>query len=102
MMKHLEKTAAVLLCCGTLLQHCADSVEKTVTSRSESGVRYSVDALRCKSCGACFEVCPERAVIETSVDGQWIYIIDPDRCVGCGICGNACIYGAISPGTPAY
>lgn len=103
MMKHLKRTVAGFLCCGVvLLLHCADSVNKTISSHPENGAQYGIAARSCKSCGICFELCPERAIIETRVDGRWIYIIDPDRCVGCGICSNACRYGAISRRSPAY
>ena len=89
-------TVFILFSLTLLTLRCSDSVSKTITVRPQEGSRYGVDAQRCTGCGSCYELCPEQAVIETMVNGHWVYIIDPDHCVGCGKCINACTYGAIT------
>ena len=57
----------------------------------------TVDAVLCRGCGICEEVCPfsiprvtlERESVPTAR-------ISPTTCVGCGICAGACPTGAIS------
>lgn len=55
------------------------------------------EALRCMSCGSCFEcdncyaVCPDNAIVK--VPGG--YVINEDYCKGCGICVEECPSGAI-------
>lgn len=40
----------------------------------------------CIMCGACVEVCPEKAIKE----GATKYEIDPAKCKGCGNCADVC------------
>jgi len=54
------------------------------------------EARRCLSCGNCFAVCPDNAVIklDAPVDGR-DDLIDLDYCKGCGLCVAECPSGAI-------
>jgi NADPH-dependent glutamate synthase beta subunit-like oxidoreductase len=57
------------------------------------------EARRCMSCGTCFScdncvaVCPDNAVVNLGMPGE--YAIDLDYCKGCGICVAECPCGAI-------
>jgi NADPH-dependent glutamate synthase beta subunit-like oxidoreductase len=57
------------------------------------------EARRCMSCGTCFScdncvaVCPDNAVVNLGMPGE--YSIDLDYCKGCGICVSECPCGAI-------
>lgn len=51
------------------------------------------EARRCLSCGNCFGVCPDNAVIK--VETGHGYAIDLDYCKGCGLCVAECPSGAI-------
>jgi pyruvate formate lyase activating enzyme len=49
--------------------------------------------VNCRGCGACVEVCPEKAIALTREEGrriQW------DRCTQCLLCVDACIYNALN------
>jgi 2-oxoacid:acceptor oxidoreductase delta subunit (pyruvate/2-ketoisovalerate family) len=50
------------------------------------------EARRCMSCGNCYGVCPDNAIVKLG-DGQ--YEIDYDYCKGCGLCVAECPCGAI-------
>ena len=52
------------------------------------------EARRCMSCGNCYGVCPDNAVIKTG-DDKVPYIFNYDYCKGCGVCSSECPCGAI-------
>jgi len=53
--------------------------------------RYVIDADLCVQCGACYEACPQVAIIDDSH-----YWIDVELCKGCGLCVEICPSDAIS------
>jgi len=63
-------------------------------SSPSAGWTTGREARRCLSCGNCFGVCPDNAVLK--VDGtERNYLIDLDYCKGCGLCVSECPSGAI-------
>ncbi len=70
--------------------------------------RSEIDYEKCKSCGACANACPYKAIVVTerpcfahcpvqaiSWDENNIAVIDEDKCINCGQCLHACPFGAI-------
>ena len=51
------------------------------------------DPTLCIACGACVEVCPMAALVETP-EGSIHF--DPARCIGCGLCTSRCPSGALT------
>jgi indolepyruvate ferredoxin oxidoreductase alpha subunit len=58
---------------------------------------YQVDAVKCKSCGACFKLgCPAIERGEATPDGKRFKSrIDPVQCSGCNLCIQTCKFDAI-------
>jgi 2-oxoacid:acceptor oxidoreductase delta subunit (pyruvate/2-ketoisovalerate family) len=54
------------------------------------------EARCCLSCGNCFGVCPDNAVVKLDPAGAYGYAIDLDYCKGCGLCAAECPAGAIA------
>lgn len=53
----------------------------------------------CSECGACVEVCKEKAV---TLQGDSGPAIDPDACLGCGACLEACPTGTLVEGRSGW
>lgn len=54
---------------------------------------------RCRSCGACMEVCPRQVFAQQPHNQQAkqrIYVRDKDACIECGACARNCPHKAIS------
>lgn len=47
---------------------------------------------RCRSCGACLEVCPRQVFAR---DGQQVRVADRDACIECGACARNCPHKAL-------
>lgn len=62
--------------------------------------RPKADPARCTRCGACQDVCRERAVV-LMPSGQ-LDAIDEGSCVACGACIAACPAGALAPGKSGW
>ena len=46
---------------------------------------------KCSGCGACFNVCPAKAIkMECDDEGFIVPLIDADKCTSCGICSQKC------------
>ena len=64
-----------------------------------AGAQARAEALRCLSCGNCFEcdrcydACPDRAIEQLGRGNR--YRFDYDLCQGCGVCAQECPCGAI-------
>ena len=56
-------------------------------------VTYSIEASKCKGCGACARKCPANAIIG---DMRKPHIINPFECIRCGMCKSNCRFDAIS------
>lgn len=66
------------------------------TAVKEPGDRvYQIDYSKCPGCGFCVKPCPENAISEYELEGEWIVIIDPDKCNGCGECVPYCEFDAL-------
>ncbi|WP_148202656.1 4Fe-4S binding protein [Syntrophus aciditrophicus] len=50
-----------------------------------------VDADLCRQCGACWTICPARAIDESARPLEFDY----DRCIRCCCCIEVCPYGAL-------
>ena len=79
------------------LQHRQSGFEEVVHGLSKEDAVF--EALRCLSCGNCFEcdgcfgACPERAIIK--LGKRKGYAINFDKCTGCGVCFQQCPCHAI-------
>ena len=75
-------------------------VEKVIDAFREKGVTVTVPKLidvdreRCFDCGACFSLCPVRAI---TFKEDFSVVFDEQKCVGspCGLCVDACPARAI-------
>lgn len=47
-----------------------------------------VDEKRCKGCGICLSMCPQR--VFTPDERGRVRVSRPERCTGCNICDNLC------------
>ena len=56
-------------------------------------VTYSIEASKCKGCGACARKCPANAIMG---DIRKPHIINPFECIRCGMCKSNCRFDAIS------
>ena len=54
-------------------------------------VRHRKITIDCTGCGACAEVCPEKAIHPAGDK----YLIVPEECTDCGACDTACPVEAI-------
>lgn len=63
--------------------------------RQNKGYVVEMDAVQCRGCGRCSEVCPYQAVSfrRNNADG-WCAVVDPALCKGCGNCISVCPSGA--------
>jgi formate dehydrogenase beta subunit len=79
------------------LQHRQSGFEEVVHGLSKEDAVF--EALRCLSCGNCFEcdgcfgACPERAI--TKLGKHKGYAVNFDKCTGCGVCFQQCPCHAI-------
>jgi len=56
----------------------------------------TVDAAKCKACGACFKMgCPAMTRGKEVRPGFFQMVIDPNQCAGCKQCQQVCKFGAI-------
>lgn len=56
-------------------------------------VNLCIDKGKCCGCGACFAVCPNKAITMKTDEYGFIYpIINEQRCIECGICVKVCNY----------
>lgn len=54
-------------------------------------VRDVIKYNSCTGCGACLNICPEKAIsMEQNKEGFWIPIIDEKKCTKCNLCNNIC------------
>ena len=53
---------------------------------------YSIDAAKCKACGACLKACPSGAITGAK---KTPHTIDPAKCVKCGSCFEVCKFGSV-------
>ena len=87
--KNIFLTLCVALAIFTTLG-CTDTAVK------EPGDRvYQIDYSKCPACGFCVKPCPENAISEHELEGEWVVIIDPDKCNGCGECVPYCDFDAL-------
>ncbi len=56
-----------------------------------SVVHPRVNPKQCRNCGLCFDLCPEKAIVQA--EGH--VVIDGPKCIGCGECLVVCKLGAI-------
>ena len=77
---------------------CAGKNNADRSSRKRSHKKSaSIDQQTCIHCGACFAVCPSKAISrEINADNVRIYTIDPEMCTACGTCVSTCPSGAIT------
>ena len=58
-------------------------------------LNYKIIRNACKKCGACFHVCPVKAISGNKNDG---YTIDSTKCIKCGKCYDTCRFDAVKRG----
>lgn len=58
-----------------------------------------ITAEACSGCGACVEVCPDRAIV---LDDAPQPLIDSARCMACGQCPRECPTGTLETGATGY
>ena len=73
-------------CCAALQAH-----RQGTPMLASSGYRMQVDALLCKGCKKCVQVCTFDAL---TVNGK--AVIDSHRCMGCGVCAAQCKFDALT------
>lgn len=50
-----------------------------------------LDKLECCGCGACFQKCPQKAILMKENEEGFLYpIIDKEKCINCGLCEKIC------------
>ncbi len=54
-------------------------------------IKYTIDTDKCKKCGICAAICPQKAIVGDRTKG---YVIT-DKCIKCGLCYAKCPFGAI-------
>jgi formate hydrogenlyase subunit 6/NADH:ubiquinone oxidoreductase subunit I len=76
---------------------CTDSLDKVSVSGVSSQTAVVIDGNACIACAGryCYEACPKRAIEETRLGQQIVYIIDAGKCIRCGVCIEKCPYHAI-------
>ncbi len=57
-----------------------------------SVMSYSIDADKCKGCGACKRNCPSHAVVG---DLRQPHVVNPYKCTCCGHCSTKCKFDAV-------
>jgi ferredoxin len=77
-------------CCGVLRQI---KQEPNPGDLVMNAFIASFDPTLCIACGACVEICPMAALVETS---QGPVDFDPNRCIGCGLCTSRCPSSALT------
>ncbi len=81
------------LCAAVVFFSLAGCIDTAV---KEPGDRvYQIDYSKCPGCGLCVKPCPENAISEHELEGEWVVIIDPDKCIGCGECVPYCDFDAL-------
>lgn len=59
--------------------------------KNKLGKSVIPDAKMCCGCGACFTICPQKAItIREDVNGYMLCGIDENRCINCGLCIQVC------------
>ena len=76
-------------CCGVLRQV---KKEPNPTDLVMNAYTASFDPTLCIQCGACVEICPMAALVESHFEQIQF---DPVRCIGCGLCISWCPSGAL-------
>lgn len=75
---------------------CLCCVEKcptgTIVGNYEGHRPYTINEVRCISCGKCMESCKFDAV---AINREGKYEIDPEKCRSCGVCEMECPQGCI-------
>ena len=57
----------------------------------EQNISVVAQARLCNTCGACFGVCPAKAVdYQETVGGYFLPVVDEDACIQCGLCFEVC------------
>ena len=52
-----------------------------------------IESERCKGCGYCVSVCPQKALAlgtKLNVSGYNYVTVEPEKCIGCGMCYITC------------
>ncbi len=60
---------------------------------------HSFDIDKCKSCGLCSKICPNRAIEMVEVSGKRMPLIHLDSCIFCYVCVENCPRNAIVEST---
>lgn len=73
-------------------QFLKNALNSSATEDNRTYFEYE-DKFRCYGCGACADICPERAIhMETDPEGFQYPVIDEMRCSHCNRCREICIY----------
>ncbi|MBN1130027.1 MAG: 4Fe-4S binding protein [Chitinispirillaceae bacterium] len=99
--KVLLLLALVFSATGAALSGCSDSIEKARVSGINTDAVAIIDPVLCSGCGACFPVCPQRAIDSVVTPNPNFpqpdvdFLINTDKCTRCGVCFQVCPYAAI-------
>jgi len=83
---------AICNCCKCCCGGIEAMLKYGVPVVASSGFVATLTSERCRSCGACVELCPFGAISLNGMGAQ----VDWDACMGCGICEGRCPHGAIA------
>lgn len=59
-------------------------------SSNDTGVVLYDQEADCCGCGACADICPQRAITMLQTDRGFLPVIDYDKCIGCKKCHKVC------------
>jgi len=81
------------------LEHIRD--HKCRSGKCKKLVRFTIDPVKCISCGACAKKCPVNCISLEEASKypdkkRPPYIIDPDKCIKCGECLNTCKFASVT------
>ena len=75
------------------LRRQLDGEREEAAGETSAQKKADFDASLCCGCGACLNVCPEKAISwEKNDQGFSQPRIDQDKCIGCGLCRKVCPY----------